>query len=73
MSTQRWLALPAFALISALALSASADAASEASFFDGLARRAYQKGDYESALQAFLLVRKIAPSQRALYNIAICA
>jgi outer membrane receptor for ferrienterochelin and colicins len=52
---------------------AHADSASEAQFFDSLARRAYEAGDYGEAFEAFLLVQQVAPSPRALYNLAISA
>jgi hypothetical protein len=52
---------------------ASAEVASEAGFFDAVARRAYQAGQYEQALESFQLVQEIAPSLRVLYNIALCA
>lgn len=52
---------------------ASAEVASETGFFDALARRAYQAGQYEQALESFQLVQEIAPSPRVLYNIALCA
>lgn len=55
------------------ALPAQADVASEAGFFDALARRAYQAGRYEQALESFQLVHEIAPSHRMLYNIALCS
>jgi hypothetical protein len=53
--------------------SALADVASEARFFDDAGRRAYDAGKYELALEAFQLVQEIAPSERMLYNIALCA
>lgn len=52
---------------------AAADVAGEARFFDGVARRAFEAGHYEQALDAFLQANAAAPSSRALYNIAICA
>lgn len=52
---------------------ASAEVAGEAGFFDGIARRAYQAGQYEAALESFQLAWEIAPSPRLLYNIALCA
>ncbi len=55
------------------ASSAAADVAGEARFFDGMARRAFDAGHYEQALDAFLQANAAAPSARALYNIAICA
>jgi hypothetical protein len=53
--------------------SAGADVASEARFFDSLGRRAYAAGQYERALESFQLAQDIAPSDRLLYNIALCA
>jgi outer membrane receptor for ferrienterochelin and colicins len=55
------------------AADALADVASEARFFDGAGRRAYDAGHYEQALESFQFVQEIAPSQRMLYNIAVCA
>jgi outer membrane receptor for ferrienterochelin and colicins len=55
------------------ARAAAADVAGEARFFDGLARRAFEAGHYEQALDAFLQANAAARSSRALYNIAICA
>jgi outer membrane receptor for ferrienterochelin and colicins len=52
---------------------ARADVASEARFFDDLARKAYERGNYESALESFLEVQVVAPSAAALYNIGVCA
>jgi hypothetical protein len=52
---------------------AAGDVANEATFFDGLARRAYRNGNYDSALESFLHVLEIAPSARVLYNVALCA
>jgi outer membrane receptor for ferrienterochelin and colicins len=64
------LALAALCLSHADAL---ADVASEARFFDEAGRRAYDAGHYEQALESFQFVQEIAPSQRLLYNIALCA
>jgi hypothetical protein len=52
---------------------APADVATEARFFDEIGRRAYQAGQYEKALEAFQLVQELTPSERMLYNIALCA
>jgi len=52
---------------------ARADVASEARFFDDAGRRAYKAGQYDKALESFQLVQEIAPSERMLYNIALCA
>jgi outer membrane receptor for ferrienterochelin and colicins len=47
--------------------------AGEARFFDANARRAFDHGEYSRALDAFLQVEAVAPSPRALYNVAVCA
>jgi tetratricopeptide (TPR) repeat protein len=63
-------------LACALALAsgpAAADVASEARFFDALGRRAYAAGQYDRALESFQLAQDIAPSDRLLYNIALCS
>jgi outer membrane receptor for ferrienterochelin and colicins len=67
--------LSAFAVLLAgfVVSPARADSASESQFFDGLGRRAYGAGEYQQAVEAFLLVQQIAPSPRALYNIAVSA
>jgi outer membrane receptor for ferrienterochelin and colicins len=52
---------------------AAAEVATEAAFFDAIARRAYQAGQYNLALESFQLALEIAPSPRLLYNIALCA
>ena len=69
----KWGSAFCFAVCLALAFTTRADVASEAGFFDAIARRAYQKGAYEEALESFQLVQEIAPSHRTLYNIALCA
>jgi outer membrane receptor for ferrienterochelin and colicins len=56
-----------------VASQARADSASEAQFFDDLARHAYESGDYQNAFEAFLLVQQVAPSSHALYNLAVSA
>jgi hypothetical protein len=53
--------------------SAGATPAVEAQFFDERGRRAYAERRFEQALESFLLVQSIAPSPRALYNVALCA
>lgn len=62
-----------FCALSCAAPSAWADVASEARFFDTLARRDYEAGRYEKALESFQLAFEIAPSYRLLYNTALCA
>jgi tetratricopeptide (TPR) repeat protein len=65
--------LLALGAIAFAAGTARADVASEAQFFDALGRSAYERGQFEKALDAFQLVHEIAPSQGVLYNIALCA
>ena len=62
-----------FAIVAFASVDSSADVATEGRFFDAIGRRAYDAGQYEAALEAFLLVQEIAPSNRVLYNIAVCA
>lgn len=52
---------------------ARADSASQARFFDDAARDAYERGDYEDALELFLLSHRAAASPRTLYNVAVCS
>ncbi|MCA9609007.1 MAG: PEGA domain-containing protein [Myxococcales bacterium] len=52
---------------------ARADDASEARFFDQLARRAFDHGDYRTALEDFLLAYTAAESSALAFNIAVCA
>jgi len=61
------------ALVVATAPSASRGSAVEASFFDELARRAYEKHAYVEALTSFLLVSDVSPSAGSLYNVAVTA
>lgn len=52
---------------------ARADDASEARFFDQLARRAFDHGDYRTALEDFLLAYTAAESSALAFNVAVCA
>jgi len=51
---------------------ASADLAAQARFHYERARELYVAGRYESALEEFFAVQRIAPSPGTLYNIALC-
>jgi hypothetical protein len=66
---------PALALfgLSVLAGSARADVATEARFFDDVARKAFARQDFDEALDSFFEVNRITRSPRALYNVAVCA
>lgn len=57
-------------VVAALQLGASA---SEASFFDQLGRRAYERRNYDQALENFSLVQQVAPSASNLFNMALSA
>ncbi len=63
----------ALALARAAPGGARADDASEARFFDGLARRAFEHGDYRGALEHFLLAYTAAASPAIAFNVAVCA
>jgi len=52
---------------------ARADDASEARFFDGQARRAFEQDDFRTALDRFLLAYTAAPSAPLAYNVGVCA
>jgi outer membrane receptor for ferrienterochelin and colicins len=63
----------ALAVATAPSPSPSRGSAVEASFFDELARHAYEKHDYVEALASFLLVSDVSPSAGSLYNVAVAA
>lgn len=50
-----------------------ADTATMTRYFDGEARRAYQRLRYREALEYFLLVERATPSPQAAYNVAVTA
>lgn len=66
-----WLA--ALLAVAAVRSPARADDAAEARFFDGVGRRAYERGRWDEALSAFLAAERAAPSARTLYNVALAA
>jgi len=51
---------------------AVADTAAQSRFHDQRARRFYQQGRYEEAIQEFFLVQRLVPSSLALFNIGLC-
>ncbi len=66
--------LAALLVVLALAPAAArADDASEARFFDQLGRRAFDHGDYRTALEHFLLAHGAAGSSAIAFNVAVCA
>jgi hypothetical protein len=54
------------------ASTAAADPAAQARFHDELARKHYERGNYEGALREFFLEQRVAPNPRIAFNIALC-
>lgn len=59
--------------LASVAAPARADDASEARFFYEYARDAFERDDYATALDRFLLAYGAAPSAGVAYNIGVCA
>ncbi|MCC6214081.1 MAG: PEGA domain-containing protein [Polyangiaceae bacterium] len=68
---RRIAALAAAGLVAAAAL-AHADPAAEARFHDEEARKHYEAGRYDRALEAFFREQRVAPNPRIAFNIALC-
>jgi hypothetical protein len=70
----RKLLLPCLLALSTFALAPNGlcDAAARARYHDERARNYYERGDFDEAVQEFLLSEQIASNPRTAFNIALC-